>query len=121
MRKLLGLLVLLLSASTAPTVLAAGPNGCDKGDALMGPNCVHTRMVNVRGMNYVFSTLYRFEDGAKTIVWDDQGEVQESKSSHIVVSQLVEEDDGVWGWGSVRYNWSVKLHCYARRGGCFLK
>lgn len=120
MRKLLGLLSLLLSASVTLPALA-GPNDCDKGDALMGPNCVHTETVNVRGMNYSSSVVYRVKGGTKTIVWADQGTVEKSTAAYLIVDQLVEGDDGYTTFDLVRYNWNAKLHCYARPGGCYLK
>lgn len=119
MGKMLSFLILILSASVALPALGE-PNVCDKGDTLMGPNCVHTYLGNIRGMNYTFSVVYRVNDSEKTTVWSDQGEVEKSTKVYLIVSQLVQEKDGEWGWGPVRYNWSAKLNCYARSGGCYL-
>lgn len=103
MTRLFGILVLVLT--TLFSSFAGAQGRCEAGDALMGPNCVHTEWLEAGPVRQPFSTVYRMDDGKKVVVWDDQGDVKDSKASHIEVIQLTVDDEGNLVPTAVKFHW----------------
>ena len=132
MRKSICLLFMAMVTTVALTTPATPKENkfswpCEEGDVRRGPNCIHTEMAVLHGLNHPVSTVYRFRRqlGKKFIVWADQGSVEVSRRKYIVVNQLVWQENKPSTFKLVRYRWDEKLKCYARgkgrQRGCWTK
>jgi hypothetical protein len=97
------------TALPPPVVVVAPP--CEKGDRVMGPNCVHEEREHAEVIDWIHSTVYRMADGKKKIVWGpDLGEIVTSTDKKIVVHSTMlgngggpVEGTGAYGWNGTAY------------------
>lgn len=111
MRSLFKILVAVLVAVTAlPAVAGQGP--CDKGDELIGPNCVHTKYIPLPKQLRPFAEVYRVEDGKKVVVWSFRpGAVYESTAEKLgTVEWTHDEEEDRTGYFHYTYTWDGKAY-----------
>lgn len=107
--KLVATVALLVSVLFA--LPAEAQEACEKGDEVVGPNCVHVDEVPAPKQPQMYSTVYRILAGKKTVVWEGFAVIVKSTPKKLVVSEWsAHERTGVTGLWTVEYTWDGKTY-----------
>jgi hypothetical protein len=114
LRNIVAGLLAVITLSVSGLAAAETKSVCDAGDALVGPNCIHTVEDPDCACYSPDVTAYRVSNQKKQVVWTGEGRVTMSTSSVLKMSVVLRGSaGGPAGQVTRTYKWDGSAYVFA--------